>query len=217
MSPFPLDSHDLLPHVNGYSQKMPFVVVILEYLTRTPLMFGLVSFRYCLDSKKNNGPNKLKQPCTKRRCRNMPGDTTDWTVRIGRAAVRGGGGFQADGLLIHKVTKLGSAGGFLGSDERIRSTQKRLYWRFSQDFLTCRSCQKQKKIMQLRKRCSHGRLTSVGALLCSSVGLGSGTSCGARIVLICRERPLLGRGVPRGGDGPAQELVRKWTEVPPDV
>ncbi|CAN0327639.1 unnamed protein product, partial [Hapterophycus canaliculatus] len=24
--------------------------------------------KYCRDSKKNNGPNKLKQPCIKRRC-----------------------------------------------------------------------------------------------------------------------------------------------------
>lgn len=37
--------------------------------------------KYCLDSKKNNGPNKLKQPCIKRRCRNLPGDAIDWTVR----------------------------------------------------------------------------------------------------------------------------------------
>ncbi|CAM9487076.1 unnamed protein product, partial [Sphacelaria rigidula] len=34
--------------------------------------------KYCLDSKKNNGPNKLRQPCIKRRCRNMPGDAIDW-------------------------------------------------------------------------------------------------------------------------------------------
>lgn len=37
--------------------------------------------KYCLDSKKNNGPNKLKQPCIKRRCRNLPGDAIDWAVR----------------------------------------------------------------------------------------------------------------------------------------
>lgn len=45
--------------------------------------------KYCRDSKKNNGPNKLKQPCIKRRCRNLPGDAIDWTVSI---LVRNGNG-----------------------------------------------------------------------------------------------------------------------------
>ncbi|CAN0514777.1 unnamed protein product, partial [Ectocarpus sp. 12 AP-2014] len=51
--------------------------------------------KYCLDSKKNNGPNKLKQPCIKRRCRNLPGDAIDWADALlpdPRANGGGGGG-----------------------------------------------------------------------------------------------------------------------------
>ncbi|CAN0431835.1 unnamed protein product, partial [Ectocarpus sp. 12 AP-2014] len=64
--------------------------------------------KYCLDSKKNNGPNKLKQPCIKRRCRNLPGDAIDWADALlpdPRANGGGGGGGELECEYCFKMEK----------------------------------------------------------------------------------------------------------------
>lgn len=91
--------------------------------------------------------------------------------------------------------------------------------------------------MATRRRRSHGKVASVGVLLCSSFDLVSGMKYRAHIVLIYRQRSLVGRSNPqrssqleswsengqarwRAGpiiDRPARQLVRKWTETPPNV